>query len=115
MASLLQGSVLPWVGLLLVASVGIFFAKAVWWVWWRPKRLERFFRQQGMEGNSYRFPLGDALAQRRCMMEAQSSPMHLSHDIVPHVFPWIHQNIPQQGINLTFRIKPCINRESLHE
>ncbi|KAH7512763.1 hypothetical protein FEM48_Zijuj12G0124800 [Ziziphus jujuba var. spinosa] len=57
------------------------------WVWFGPKRLERFLRQQGLSGNSYRFLFGDLKESSMMTKEAKSKPMNLSHDITPRVLP----------------------------
>ncbi|KAH7512762.1 hypothetical protein FEM48_Zijuj12G0124700 [Ziziphus jujuba var. spinosa] len=57
------------------------------WVWFGPKRLERFLRQQGLSGNSYRFLFGDLKESSMMTKEAKSKPMNLSHDITPRAGP----------------------------
>ncbi|XP_048320775.2 cytochrome P450 CYP72A219 [Ziziphus jujuba] len=69
------------------------------WVWFRPKRLERFLRQQGLSGNSYRFLFGDLKESSMMTKEAKSRPMNLSHDITPRVLPHLHQTVKNFGHN----------------
>ncbi|KAK1572915.1 hypothetical protein Q3G72_015371 [Acer saccharum] len=65
------------------------------WVWLRPKKLEKFLRQQGFSGNSYRLFHGDMkemLAMRK--QSTVSKPINLSdsqvHNIVPRILPFQH-------------------------
>lgn len=59
--------------------------------------MESFFRQQGMDGTSYRVATGDVIEQRKSRADAQSRPMPLSHDILPRVFPWIQSMTQKHG------------------
>ncbi|KAK7335047.1 hypothetical protein VNO80_26817 [Phaseolus coccineus] len=53
------------------------------WLWFTPKRLERLLREQGLEGNPYKFFVGDTNEIEKMKKEGFSKPMDLfSHDIV---------------------------------
>ena len=66
-------------------------------IWFRPKKLEKLLRQQGLAGNSYRILYGD-LKERAAMREqANSKPMNFSNDIAPRVIPSIHHTIQKYG------------------
>uniref|UniRef100_A0ACD6ACL7 Uncharacterized protein n=1 Tax=Avena sativa TaxID=4498 RepID=A0ACD6ACL7_AVESA len=71
----------------------------VWFLerlWWKPRRLERVLRAQGLRGSSYRFT-GDK-EQNRVTMEAYSRPLPLGcHDIAPRVLPNICNNVRVHG------------------
>nr|XP_010927481.1 cytochrome P450 CYP72A219-like [Elaeis guineensis] len=82
------------VGLLLLAAWAV---RALEWVWWRPRRLERALRAQGIKGTRYRVLKGDLKDMARFSKEAQSKPMPLSHCIVPRVLPFIRQVINDHG------------------
>ncbi|XP_015877882.1 cytochrome P450 CYP72A219 [Ziziphus jujuba] len=69
------------------------------WVWFRPKRLERFLRQQGLSGNSYRLLFGDMKESSVMIEEAKSKPMNLSHDTAPRVLPFLHETVKNFGNN----------------
>ncbi|EAY75044.1 hypothetical protein OsI_02940 [Oryza sativa Indica Group] len=71
-------------------------------LWWRPRRLERALRAQGLRGTAYRFLLGDLREFGRLNEEAWSSaPLPLGcHDIVPRVTPFVHRNVRDNG-------RPC--------
>ncbi|XP_010927457.1 cytochrome P450 CYP72A616 isoform X2 [Elaeis guineensis] len=81
--------------------VGVLFLvralSALHWVWWRPRRLERALRAQGLEGTRYRFPHGDVKDYDRLDQEARSKPMSFSHQIIPRVLPYLHQTIKKNG------------------
>ncbi|KAK7335056.1 hypothetical protein VNO80_26826 [Phaseolus coccineus] len=68
------------------------------WLWFTPKRLERLLREQGLEGNPYKFFVGDTNEIEKMKKEGFSKPMDLfSHDIVPRVFPFFHHTINTHG------------------
>ncbi|XAR56401.1 Secologanin synthase [Bertholletia excelsa] len=56
------------------------------WLWLRPKKLGRCFRELGLGGNSYRHLHGDT-DEHKMMMEATSRPIILSNDIRLHAIP----------------------------
>ncbi|MQM12978.1 hypothetical protein Taro_045897 [Colocasia esculenta] len=85
----------PWVWrglvLLLVGWVAMQVVRAVRWVWWTPRRLERALREQGIDGKPYRFLFGDIGESTRLTNEAKLKPMRSSsHDITPRVAPLQH-------------------------
>ncbi|OMO74642.1 Cytochrome P450 [Corchorus capsularis] len=64
------------------------------WVWLKPKKMEKWLRQQGLPGNSYRFLSGDIEETFSMIKQARSKPMPLSDDnIVPYVSPFLHQTV----------------------
>ncbi|KAE8802465.1 cytochrome P450 72A15-like [Hordeum vulgare] len=72
-------------------------------LWWRPRRLERTLRAQGVGGTPYRFLMGDLKEFGRLNDEAWSKPLPLRcHDIVPRVTPFLHNNVRDNG-------KPCFS------
>ncbi|XP_009339365.2 cytochrome P450 CYP72A219 [Pyrus x bretschneideri] len=79
------------------------------WVWFRPKKLERYLRQQGLGGNSYRLLFGDLKESSMMHKQARSKPMnHLSHDIVPHILPFLHQTVITYGKNSFIWMGPTL-------
>ncbi|XP_038981495.1 cytochrome P450 72A15-like isoform X2 [Phoenix dactylifera] len=82
------------VGLLLLVVSAV---RALEWVWWRPRRLERVLRAQGIKGTHYRFLHGDLKDTARLSNEARSKPLPLSHCIAPRVLPFLHQIINDHG------------------
>ncbi|CAL9129431.1 unnamed protein product [Musa acuminata var. zebrina] len=67
------------------------------WAWWTPRRLERALRAQGLNGTPYRFPNGDLKENVRLAKEALSTPMPLTHNIVPRVLPFLRRAIDEYG------------------
>ncbi|KAJ6795179.1 cytochrome P450 72A15-like isoform X1 [Iris pallida] len=81
--------------LLLLLWVG---ARAAEWLWWKPWRLERALRAQGLKGTPYRFLYGDLKESFKLSMEAKSKPMSSSsHDIIPRVLPFLQSSMEQYG------------------
>jgi hypothetical protein len=67
-------------------------------LWWRPRRLERELRAQGIRGTSYRFLAGDLTRKARLNKEAWSRPLPLRcHDIAPHVAPFLYNTVQEHG------------------
>ncbi|KAM7510749.1 hypothetical protein LguiB_009624 [Lonicera macranthoides] len=66
-------------------------------IWWKPKRLEKQLKQQGISGTSYKLLYGDMKESKRLMMEAWSKPMNLSHQIAPRVNPFYYQTVQKYG------------------
>ncbi|KAM2403317.1 hypothetical protein ACFX1X_031089 [Malus domestica] len=86
-----------------VVLVGIIVTAWAWrvvnWLWLRPKKLERYLRQQGLAGNSYRFLVGDLKERTMMLKQAYSKPMNLSHDIAPRVLPFEYHSVNTYGKN----------------
>ena len=66
-------------------------------VWLRPKKIERYLRQQGLTGNSYRLLHGDFREMSRMIDEANSRLISLSDDIVQRVLPFHYHSIKKYG------------------
>ncbi|KAM5586436.1 cytochrome P450 CYP72A219 [Rosa sericea] len=92
-----------WVALSLVfISIIVRWAWSVLdWVWLKPKTLERCLREQGLQGNSYRFFYGDLKENSILLKHAKSKPMNLStsHDIAPRLIPFLDQTVKTYGKN----------------
>ncbi|CAK9151762.1 unnamed protein product [Ilex paraguariensis] len=72
--------------------------RVVNWVWLRPKKLEKWLREQGLHGNPYRLlKLGDLTEFFIMTKEAKPRPISLSDDIAPHVLPYHHHIINKYG------------------
>ncbi|KAF8410984.1 hypothetical protein HHK36_003523 [Tetracentron sinense] len=89
------------VSMTVVIAVVVVLLSWVWrvvnWIWWRPKKLERCLREQGIYGHPYRLLHGDLKESTMLMKEAQSKPANISHDITTHVLPFFHQTIKDYG------------------
>ncbi|XP_042398487.1 cytochrome P450 734A6-like [Zingiber officinale] len=58
------------------------------YLWWRPKRVERYFAKQGIRGPPYRFFFGCVKEMVGLMLEAASKPMVMpqnQHNVLPRV------------------------------
>lgn len=65
-------------------------------LWWRPRRLERVLRAQGLRGRPYRFLVGDVLDDY--LRENKGAPLPLRcHDIGPYVAPSLHSAVREHG------------------
>lgn len=108
-ATLLGGSVgdarappLPWKLLALLCAAALALAwcavRALEWAWWRPRRLARALRSQGLCGTSYRSLAGDAALTEELNREARSRPLPLGcHDVAPRAMPLFHQTMKEHG------------------
>lgn len=68
------------------------------WVWFRPRRLERILRQQGLSGNSYRFLSGDLNDSAKMLRDAKSRPSSLSDDVKTRVVPFFQHVVQTYGM-----------------
>ncbi|CAI9296516.1 unnamed protein product [Lactuca saligna] len=66
-------------------------------LWFKPKKIEKFLRAQGLKGNSYRFMFGDSKEIAQMTREAKSKPIHLKDDIAPRVLPFVHKSVADYG------------------
>ncbi|XP_076890127.1 cytochrome P450 CYP72A219-like [Bidens hawaiensis] len=84
-----------------VASIIFLFCiwKILNWLWFKPKKIEKFLRDQGLKGTPYRLLYGDLKEMALMTNEAKSKPMNLTHDIVPRVLPFYHNAITTLGKN----------------
>ncbi|KAL6844613.1 hypothetical protein ACP4OV_025272 [Aristida adscensionis] len=103
-SSTLAAAAAPWTTFLAcAAAVGIM---ALLWqagrlantLWWRPRRLGRALRAQGLRVAAYRLPAGDLPEYGRMNREAWARPLPLRcHDIAPRVAPFLHRGLREHG------------------
>ncbi|XP_022877315.1 cytochrome P450 CYP72A219-like [Olea europaea var. sylvestris] len=67
------------------------------WVWFKPKKMEKSLRQQGLNGNSYRFLYGDLKDMISMIQKAKSKPINISDDIKPRVIPLFIKTLQEYG------------------
>ncbi|KAJ0678187.1 putative secologanin synthase [Helianthus annuus] len=88
-----------------VASISIFLY-FIWRflnrLWFKPKKIDKFLRDQGLKGTPYRFLYGDLKETMQMMNEAKSKSMSLTHDIAPRVSPFFYKAITTLGMKLCF-------------
>ncbi|KAL8255361.1 hypothetical protein R6Q59_033582 [Mikania micrantha] len=87
----------------ILGSTAILILFCIWkllnWLWFEPKKMEKFLKDQGLNGTSYRFISGDLKEMVHMITEAQSKPMNLTHDIAPRVLPFYHKSLTTLGKN----------------
>ncbi|XAR56403.1 Secologanin synthase [Bertholletia excelsa] len=72
--------------------------RVVNWVWLRPKRLERWLREQGFKGNPYKIFYGDTKEMISMHREAQSKSMDVSsNDLLPAILPYHLHSVGLHG------------------
>lgn len=82
--------------------------KVLNWLWFRPKKLEKWFRQQGLSGTSYQFLFGDMKHYSSTRARALEHPMNgFSNDFLPRVEPLRHQLVNKFGLKL--KLMACFN------
>jgi hypothetical protein len=82
-------------------------------IWWRPKRLEKQLRQQGIRGTSYKLLHGDVKEIKKCSREACSKPMTLDHQISPRVSPFFHELVQKYG-KFKLQLLFCVEKNGLY-
>ncbi|XP_076890125.1 cytochrome P450 CYP72A219-like [Bidens hawaiensis] len=81
-----------------VATIFLFYTwRILNWLWFKPKKIEKFLKDQGLKGTPYRFLYGDLKEITQMMNEAKSKPMNLSHDIAPRVSPFFYKSFTTLG------------------
>lgn len=65
--------------------------KLLYAFWWRPMKLGRCIKGQGINGPPYRPTVGNIMEETHLRNEAKLRPMDLSHAIVPHFLPFLHR------------------------
>ncbi|XP_023739178.1 cytochrome P450 734A1 isoform X1 [Lactuca sativa] len=59
-------------------------------IWWKPKKIEKHFSEQGIKGPPYCLLIGNAKEMVSFMVKASSQPMPFSHHILPRVLSFYH-------------------------
>ncbi|XP_071686520.1 cytochrome P450 CYP72A219-like [Rutidosis leptorrhynchoides] len=66
-------------------------------VWLKPKKMEKFLREQGLKGNPYKFLFGDLKEMVQSMVKAKSRAIGINDDIVPRVLPFTLKSVTTHG------------------
>ncbi|CAI9272124.1 unnamed protein product [Lactuca saligna] len=71
-------------------------------LWVRPKKLEKHLRNQGFNGNKYRFLYGDMKEFSLMVQESKSKPLSLDDDdgVLKRVVAFTHHSLQKHGKNL---------------
>ncbi|GJY99004.1 cytochrome P450 CYP72A219-like protein [Tanacetum coccineum] len=97
--------ILNMIGLIRVLGLGAIVLVAIYswrflnWVWLKPKKMEKFLRDQGLKGTSYKFLYGDVKDMVKMITEAYKKPINLDDDIVPRVLSFAHSIVTTHGKN----------------
>ncbi|KAK3441453.1 hypothetical protein EUGRSUZ_B01805 [Eucalyptus grandis] len=68
----------------------------LWFLWLKPRKVERFLRQQGLNGTPYSLLFRDFREMARMIKQARPiTPF--SNDIAPFAFPFVHHNMEKYG------------------
>ncbi|KAL3509068.1 hypothetical protein ACH5RR_028469 [Cinchona calisaya] len=88
----------------------VFVWRALNWVWFRPKWLEKCLRGEGSRGNPYKFLYGDLKEISALYKQAQAKPISLSDDVVPRVLPHFLGAVKKYGKTpyLWLGLKPSV-------
>ncbi|KAD2804260.1 hypothetical protein E3N88_37637 [Mikania micrantha] len=88
-------------GKVAVAIIVALFLRWGWkllnWVWLKPKKLEKWLRNEGYKGNSYKLLLGDMIELATIVKEGKSKPIQVTHDITSYALPFDHHIISKYG------------------
>ncbi|OVA13383.1 Cytochrome P450 [Macleaya cordata] len=71
--------------------------KAFYSLWWKPKRLEKQLKKQGIKGTPYKILYGDMKEYIKLITEAWAKPINLNHQITPRVVPFIKNIVQTYG------------------
>ncbi|KAJ8638994.1 hypothetical protein MRB53_015688 [Persea americana] len=80
-----------------LAIFGVLAWRFFYVFWWRPMKLGRFIKDQGINGPPYWPMVGNMMEEARLKNEAKSRPMDLSHAIAPRVIPFLYQTFESYG------------------
>ncbi|KAG9455247.1 hypothetical protein H6P81_008151 [Aristolochia fimbriata] len=81
----------------LLLPVLLWLLAVLYSVWWKPKRLEKFLKDQGLVGPPYKLFYGNLKENAALNKEAQSKPMGFSHNTVPRIAPLFHRIVQKYG------------------
>lgn len=69
------------------------------WIWFRPKKLEKLLKEQGVKGNSYSILYGDTKELSLRIKEVTSKSMSVyDDDIAPRSLPFFLDTIKKYGM-----------------
>ncbi|XP_071729203.1 cytochrome P450 CYP72A219-like [Rutidosis leptorrhynchoides] len=66
-------------------------------LWFKPKKIEKLLRAQGLKGSRYKFMFGDMKEMAQMTRQAKSKPIGLDDDIVLRVSPFVHKTVQAYG------------------
>ncbi|XP_049414333.1 cytochrome P450 CYP72A219-like isoform X1 [Solanum stenotomum] len=92
---------------LLAITFVIYAWRLLDWAWFRPRKLEKCLRKQGLKGNSYKLIYGDIKELSKSIEDAKSKPLNVSDDdLTPIILPYFVQTIKKYGKNCFIWVGP---------
>ncbi|KAL8148722.1 cytochrome P450 72A397-like [Apium graveolens] len=85
------------VSVVAITSVVTIAFKVVNWLWLRPKKYEKYLKDQGYHANPYRLLQGDILEYAAMGEEYRPKQIKLSDNVSFHALPYIHRTIKKYG------------------
>ncbi|KAJ8567966.1 hypothetical protein K7X08_020688 [Anisodus acutangulus] len=77
------------------------------WAWFKPIKLEKCLRKQGLKGNTYKLIFGDLKELSKSIEDAKSKPLNVSDDdISPRILPYFVETIKKYGKNYFLWVGP---------
>ncbi|KAM0015298.1 putative secologanin synthase [Helianthus debilis subsp. tardiflorus] len=67
------------------------------WVWLKPKKLEKWLRNEGYKGNPYKLLMGDMIEFATTLKEGRLKASPITHDITSYALPFDHHIISKYG------------------
>lgn len=68
------------------------------WAYFTPKKLEKYLREHGLKGNSYRLIYGDFKEMSKTIEQATSKPINFDDDIKLRVHAFILKIVQKYGM-----------------
>ncbi|KAI3502071.1 hypothetical protein L1887_30102 [Cichorium endivia] len=72
------------------------------WIWLKPKKMDKFLRKQGLNGNPYKFLFGNMKEMVQMTADAKLKPINITDDIVPRIMPFIQNAAKTYGKGKNF-------------
>ncbi|KAJ0631506.1 putative secologanin synthase [Helianthus annuus] len=88
--------------LVAAVAVAVYGWRFLKFVWLLPKAMEKSLREQGLNGNHYRFMVGDMKEMVQMTNEAKLKPIKLTDSILPRVMPFYYACANTHGSNIFF-------------
>lgn len=82
--------------------------KMVNMVWLRPKKLEKYLKNQGLKGNKYRLLFGDMKELSALFQQSKSKHINIDEvdEVLPHVVAFTYHSMQKHGKIYFFRLPP---------
>lgn len=82
---------------IVVISITSVAVRAVNTVWLRPKKLEKYLKAQGFNGNPYRLLIGDMTEYATMSKHEKPKQINLCDNVSHHALPYIQHIINKYG------------------